>query len=485
MPDPFSYDVVAYPGHAVAAMQPDRLYVQGRLFGLAPARPETCRYLEVGCGSGTNLISAALQLPGSEFVGLDLAAGAVREGQATAAALGVINVTLHHADLTTWEPDGPFDYVAAHGVYSWVPEPVRDRLMALVGRALTPAGVGYVSFNTLPGCHLRRVVWDMLKFHTASIDDPAAKLAQAGQFLHFLIAGQEGQSAPPHRWLEAEAGSVLERVDSYLTFHDDLAAVNDPVYLIDFAGHAGRHGLRFLADAELPTMSDEVYPPAVAAVLGDLRRQNPLVREQYRDFLSVRRFRTTLVCRAAQPVRPDPDPAAVDELLVVATVRPVGEPADGEPAEFLTETGASTTAGDPAVAALLTRLAAVAPARVAVADLGADRRLVLATARAGLTRLHAVPTPAVGAAGERPAVSRLARYQAAHGQRISTLLHTTLDLGDPASEALLPLLDGTRSRAELAEALRAAVPTLGTAEEVADGLDIALDKLAKAGMLTA
>lgn len=486
MPEPFSYDVVAYPGHAVPAMHPDVLYSQGRLFGLSPARPERCRYLEIGCGSGTNLFAAAILLPDAEFVGIDLAAGAIADGRRTVAELGLTNVRLEHADLTAWEPDGPFDYVTAHGVYSWVPEPVRDKLMALVRRSLAPTGVGYVSFNTLPGCHLRRVLWDMLKFHTASLTDPTAKLGQVDQFLQFLVTAQEGQSHRDNHWLAAEAAEVQARAGSYLTYHDDLAEVNDPVYLLDFAGHAGRHGLRFLADAKLPTMSDEVFPPVVAAALGDLRKQDPLLREQYRDFLTCRRFRPTLVCHADQPVRPDPDPAAVGGLLVSAAVRPVGEWAAGEPAEFVTEVGGTTSVADPTIAALLHRLATVYPVRVPVAELGDSpvvRRAVLATARAGLTRLHGLPTPAVSAAGERPSISRLARLQAGQGQEVCTLLHTTLDLTDPASRALLPLLDGTRTRAELTEALRATVPTLGTTEEVADGLEITLDKLANAGML--
>ena len=486
MTEPFSYDVVAYPSHATSIMHPDRLSVQGRLFGLAPTRPDRCRYLEVGGGSGTNLIAAALHLPDSQFVGIDLAETAVREGAETIAALGLTNVRLEHADLTRWQPDAPFDYIAAHGVYSWVPAPVRDGLLDLYRRALAPNGVGYVSYNTLPGCHLRRAIWDMLKFHTANTADPAAKLEQVDQLLQFLCDGQEGQDDPPNRWLLAEAGSVLNRTEKYLTFHDDLAIPNDPVYFLDFVGHAGRHGLKFVAEAALPTMSDEVFPTHVAKVLGDLGRRNPLLREQYRDFLKVRRFRSSLVCHAACEVRPEPE--LVDGLYAASALRPVGDPADGE---FVTDLGGSTTVADPLSRRLLTTLAARQPGRVAVAELaagedaGAVGHAVLTMARAALVNLHGLPYAGVPAAGDRPAVSSLARLQASRGQPVSSLLHTTLDLSDAASQALLPLLDGTRSRAELAAALSASVPTLGTPEEVADGLAITLDKLARAGMLTA
>lgn len=488
MSDRFSYDVVRYPCHAVPAMHPDRLFVQGRLFGLDPAPADRCRYLEVGGGSGTNVIAAALQLPGSEFVGLDLAETAVAEGNALIAELGLTNVRLHHADLTRWQPDGPFDYVCAHGVYSWVPAPARDGLLALAKRALAPNGVGYVSYNTLPGCHLRRAVWDMLKFHTANVPDPADKLSQCDQFLQFLCEGQEGRTDPPNVWLRAEADSVLRRNERYLTFHDELSETNEPVYFLDFAGHAQKHALRFLAEAELPTMADEVFPPGVARVLGQLGKQNPLVREQYRDFLKVRRFRASLVCHADHSTRADPDPEALAGLLAATTVRPVGEPADGGPAEFVTDTGATATAADPFAARVLTTLADRAPERVPAAELAAtarERAGLLTAAKAGLVTLHGQPLPAVRAAGDRPAVGRLARLQAARGLPVSTQLHTTLDLTDAASQTLIPLLDGTRDRAALTAALHAAVPTLGTPEEVADGLEITLEKLARAGMLVA
>lgn len=490
MSDRFSYDLVAYQSHATPAMHPDRLFVQGRLFGLTPAPAGRCRYLEVGGGSGTNLIAAALYLPDSQFVGVDLAESAVQAGNATIAALGLTNVRLVHADLTAWQPDGPFDYVAAHGVYSWVPGHVRDGLMALVKRALAPDGVGYVSYNALPGCHLRRVVWDMLKFHTASLPDPAAKLAQVDGFLQFVCDAQENQPDPPNRWLLAEAGRVLGRTEKSLTYHDDLAGVNDPVYFLDFVEHARGHGLQFVAEAELPTMSDAGFPPQTARVLADLGRQNPLMREQYRDFLKVRRFRASLVTHADRPVLPAPDPDVLPEFRFSTGYRAAGEPADGEKAEFVSPAGGAVKVGDPVARRLLTVLGECRPERVPFADLaggdpGPVARSLLAMALADLVACHRHRPALAVAAGDRPSVSPLARLQAAAGQPVSTLLHTTLDLTDPASQALIPLLDGTRTRADLTAALHAAVPALGTVEEVADGLEITLEKLARAGMLVA
>ena len=57
-------------------------------------------------------------------------------------ALGLTNVRLEHLDLMDLGAEfGQFDYIVAHGLYSWVPEPVRERLLEICRRNLAPGGV--------------------------------------------------------------------------------------------------------------------------------------------------------------------------------------------------------------------------------------------------------------------------------------------------------------------------------------------------------
>src|SRR5205823_13298119 len=119
-PPRFAYDVTASPGHPLPQAHPGRLATLATLCGLRPAPVERCRFLELGCGSAGHLLPLALALPESRFVGVDLSATAIARGEEARRALGLTNLTLHHADLLEFTPEGePFDYVIAHGFYSW------------------------------------------------------------------------------------------------------------------------------------------------------------------------------------------------------------------------------------------------------------------------------------------------------------------------------------------------------------------------------
>jgi tRNA G46 methylase TrmB len=143
---PTAYDEVAYRGRPQLQTHPASLGAYAQLLQLDPAAPERCRVLELGCGDGANLLGLAAALPESTFVGVELAENAVSAGTELARESGLSNVSLQHGDLTALDPKlGTFDYVIAHGVYSWVPAPVRDALLGAFARHHAPSGVAFVS----------------------------------------------------------------------------------------------------------------------------------------------------------------------------------------------------------------------------------------------------------------------------------------------------------------------------------------------------
>jgi trans-aconitate methyltransferase len=182
-----SYDEVPYESHPFSQTHPDRLATLGRLFGMAPAPVERCRALELGCASGGNLIPMACQLPGSEFVGVDNSRREVEMGRGIIAALGLTNVRIEPASILDVDDSwGRFDYIIAHGVYSWVPDHVQDKMLAICAANLPPQGIAYVSYNTYPGWHMREMIRHMMLYHVAQFPDAQQRLQQARALVDFL-----------------------------------------------------------------------------------------------------------------------------------------------------------------------------------------------------------------------------------------------------------------------------------------------------------
>src|SRR5262245_47574369 len=148
------YDEVPYEGHAFPLTHPDRLATIATLFGMRPPPPHKARVLELGCGTGDNLIPMAVSMPHASFVGCDLSAVHVARARATADRLGLDNVVIEQRDILELDRGGgEFDYLICHGVFSWVPPRVQDRILALAHELLSPQGVALVSYNTYPGWH--------------------------------------------------------------------------------------------------------------------------------------------------------------------------------------------------------------------------------------------------------------------------------------------------------------------------------------------
>ena len=172
----FAYDQVLYPGFPLAQTHPDRLATIAGLLGMTPARPDRSQVLELGCGDGGNLIPMAVELPGSEFTGIDLAQPGIARGRAISEALGLKNISLRQMDLLAAGADlGQFDYILAHGLYSWVPAHVRDGVLRICRTNLAHDGVAYVSYNAYPGFHRREIFRGMMLHHVRNVQDPSKR----------------------------------------------------------------------------------------------------------------------------------------------------------------------------------------------------------------------------------------------------------------------------------------------------------------------
>ncbi|MBI2478687.1 MAG: class I SAM-dependent methyltransferase [Planctomycetia bacterium] len=215
-----SYDQVEYSSYPFQQSHPDRLATIATLFGMHPPRLDDCRVLELGCSSGGNLIPMADQLPQARFVGIDASTKAIEKGNQTIRAVGLQNIELRHADILKLDDAlGEFDYIITHGVFSWVPQPVQDKILDLCAKQLAPNGVAYVSYNTYPGWHFRGMIRDVMSYHAQFFETPQRQLNEARALVDFLAKSVPTENNPYGMLLSREL-ELLRDKQGYYLFHE-------------------------------------------------------------------------------------------------------------------------------------------------------------------------------------------------------------------------------------------------------------------------
>jgi len=499
-----SYDLVPYPGGAHRQTHPGNTAAIAQVLGLAPKR-SGFRVLELGCGHGDNLTPMAYSLPDCEFVGIDLAPTAIERGRADIARLGLKNMRLEAMDLMQFPADaGEFDYIIAHGLYSWVPDFVRTKILAIYAAHLAPQGVGFVSFNANPGGHLRDMMRQMMRRHTAGIDNPAQKIAAGRHFLESLVEeGATGAEADSFADLMRAEVERSRRTNDSVFFHDDLAEVNGYFYFEDFAADAARHGLAFLSEAEFFQSTEDYFKGARLELL-EACGDDVIKHEQLRDFFKCRRFRQPLLVKAGAPIDRARDPRRILSLNATARVVPGDRKlnlAPGVEMKFGKPGGASFSTNHSLSKAVFGTLADRWPEAVPVAELiesavarlskagagpqhtgPAEREKALEflfdTYRANFTEMHGIAPPLTRRPPDRPRASLIARTQLQSGISATTLTHEEIRFDTEIPRKLLVLLDGTRDRAALLEILAPLHPEMNP-----QALEELLGELGRMGFL--
>jgi SAM-dependent methyltransferase len=495
------YDEFRYPGKFYPHASPERMAALATLFGLKPTPVERCRVLELGCGEGGHLVPLAYTLPESRFLGVDLSQASIARARELADRVGTRNIAFRAQDLRKFPADGgEFDYIIAHGLFSWVPEDAQQALLEICGRHLAPHGLAYISYNTFPGAHLRQIPRDLTLFHTRAISDPAAKVREAHNIVDFMIA------AMPEHNLEREVlrnVAARYKASDALTRFDLLAEVNEPVYFLDFMEHVAACGLQFVAESDIKFMRTAHLPERARQWLDAI--PDRLLREQYLDFIHCRGFRKTILCRAGNRLDLDVTPERMSRLMVAGSLRPSRPISDfhsGEEIEFRTAHGQAISCKEALPKAVYFELGAAFPKTLpyrelrmrACSRLGHDEsldaateakliRMLVSSLANGVAEFHVYQPAFRSEVGERPLASAMARIQAEGDGPVTSMYLASFILDDPVMRGLLLLLDGSRDRRQLQSELRMRLGGDGAHAITAEAIERALRTLADYGML--
>jgi SAM-dependent methyltransferase/methyltransferase-like protein len=459
-----------YQGRAFPHGHPEHLAALGALFGIAATPPERCRVLELGCGDGWNLIPMVEELPGSEFVGVDLDAARLAPGTAACEALKLDRLKLVTDDLAKLgDRLGRFDYVIAHGVYSWTSDAVREVFFERLRALLTERGIAYVSANVYPGWHLAETSRHLALFH-AHVKQPRAGeafLKELRQVTRFFC-DQMPRDTPP-RALASEQYRGVSGMSDYLLAFDQLTDTR-PAYFEELVRRAEAGGLRYVTDAILPGGQWSLLAPNLKRGIGELTSDR-ILREQYADFALLPAFRQLVLCRDEQA----PDELRLErlrELFVAANLRPPRGADPGARGAIQYEIGAlRLQVESPLVKTALAELAAAYPQALAFPELVArasarvpnvahpEQTLVSGLAEfvtAGVLSTRTRAFTLAATPGERPSVSAVSRYQLERLGSATNRHHLIVNLPAGFDREALQRLDG-RPRQALAAELAALV----------------------------
>lgn len=285
---PFSYTSIAL------------LEGNATLWGLTPPVLKGAKVLELGSSFGGNLISQAVYYPDTEFVGIDLADSQITQGNEIIKSMGLTNVRLETKNILDITPEfGMFDYIIVHGIYSWVPDNVKDKILEVCRENLTPNGIAYISYNTYPGWKSREVARDIMLYANKYTQDlPLSEQTRRGkavvQLFSDAIKSIESEKNNNKSRIN-NFDSIQTKGDHYIA-HEYLEYHNHPLYLNQFVDSLHQHQLAYIGDTDFQLSYISWMPQHLRDMINQLSETDYVAREQCLDYLYDVAFRRSLLC---------------------------------------------------------------------------------------------------------------------------------------------------------------------------------------------
>ncbi len=460
-----SYDDKPYPSYPYPLSQAEHVAAMATLLKLKPVPMEKARVLELGCAGGGNLFPTAVKYPHSTCLGIDLSPVQIREAEKHTSAMGLTNIRFEALDIMDLDSSyGTFDYIICHGVFSWVPDFVRERILDICKKNLSPHGIAMITFNTLPGWASLGAVRDMLMRHTRQCQDNAKKIAQAKSLLSFLYKFVPEKANIRGAVVQAMESFNRPNSDSYI-LHEYLEHNNKPFFFEEFNDALTQHNLQYLGDSVLDKMFTGNLGAEADALLSQIK--DPIKREQYLDFISNRQFRWALVGKQGGQKPGVIDTDSLGSLYFSTHVERVDSKSDPEKGTFvyaLPGVGIDYTSLTPVMTAIIETLIAAKKRAMSLAEIqdvvstcGFDENAmslfpntVLLLCFHAVLDLHVAPSCFTTEVSQKPKAFDLARYQASQADCTwVTSLDNKVTVVSTDEVAVLRQLDGTRTREAL------------------------------------
>lgn len=464
-----SYDDIPYfESNAFTPSDPQNLAVCAAGHGLVPPDPEHSRVLELACGCGGNLVSLANLFPNSHFTGVDLSEKQITEAVRLARHAGTDNVQFINQDIMSIGEDiGTFDYIIAHGVFSWIPGKVQERILELCASHLKPDGLAMISYMVYPGGSIADTLRDIMHIHLEGVESPYQRLEKGREFLALLADSGETRPHPMSK-VYSEVNNATKS-DVRVFYHEYLNIRTDTLYFRDFALRAAEWGLTYVDDAL--RSPDYNLDGSINMRLRDISTDR-IQKEQYIDYLVHRSNRHSILCKQSESLTDDWSRPVVRDRYICSSLHPGKSDIQMDsraPVPFRLNANQGTVVSEPMLkkallvllqewprglfySDLLSRLSGQGQHEITRVSQNMLDDFLLKEYSDGLLELRLSPPPCTNRVSDKPKISKLARFQAVNGNFVTNQRHMNIPIGKPG-KLLLPLLDGTNELASLAQVL--------------------------------
>lgn len=456
------YDEIPYPTYSFHQSDPIHLYTLAKLFGLKPSPIESASILELGCADGGNLIPMAFHFPNAQFIGIDISGKEIAFGNKKIQDLKINNIKLKHQSILDFNHNEKFDYIICHGVYSWVGEEVKDKILQICKDNLKDNGITYISYNTYPGWHMANCARDLMLWYTKNTKNEHIKATQGRAILKYYSEGLKDSKTYYAQMFQNEHERITNSSDSYL-YHDHLSIYNEPVYFYQFMEQATKKNLAYLCDA---TLSNEYAPILNTAFIEDLNNIEDIVELGQRiDFICNQRFRWSLLCHNTQKINraiavQDIEQYDIKLKAELKTIDITEKDIGQLPILVITTSISHMKISNPIVQMaililnnnrhkpiayreLCKRVSEKTPfsSEEEIKNILRERFNLIPGVFAGLFEITTHSRDYIVSVTEKPIACPLVRYLATQGYRVTNRRHESIVL-DVASKCLLPFLDG-------------------------------------------
>ncbi|WP_394841816.1 class I SAM-dependent methyltransferase [Pendulispora brunnea] len=252
-------------------LSPSQLSLVAALNGFpTPITDGDFDYCEMGSAQGDSIAPLAAANPNGRFVGVDVNHAHIEAARRFASEGKLENLRFVERDFEHLDEDAtpPFDFMAAHGVLSWVGPSKRKALLDFAAAKLKPGGLLHVSYNALPGWAAVEPLRQLLLTGAAGANqDDTRERARLG----FALAKHMHDAGALYFAGNSSAGVMLRTMEElgipYIA-HEYLNAHWVPMYFAQVAREMAERDLHFVGQLPLyMNYRDLALPPNMSKLL--------------------------------------------------------------------------------------------------------------------------------------------------------------------------------------------------------------------------